>query len=286
MKTRVEQLTPNIAAKYLEKNTNNRTISQSLVDRYASDMSAGHWGLTHQGIAFDEDGNLLDGQHRCLAVIKSGVTVQILVTRELPTVVSSNGIDLFTRDLCDGGKNRSLANHLQISHGYANSNSVSGAVSNISFICTNTTSATVTTAQALHILEIYNEHIEFAVNRLRSCKLVRRIPIIGAVAFVRAANKAMVDEAAEFMVTGEGMQRGHPILTLRNWMINSRGIGASGTSQRSTLIDATFSALYHCLQKNELRMIKSNNIAWDYFVKQQRTNVQRVREILNTKSAS
>lgn len=284
MKTRIEQLTPILAAKYLEKNANNRTISQALVDRYAADMAAGNWGVTHQGIAFDNEGNLLDGQHRCLAVIKSGATVQLMVTRDLPSVVSSNGIDLFTRDLCDGGKNRSLANHLQISHGYANSTSIAGAVTNIGFICTSSSHVTMTTAQALHVLEIYKDDIHFAVNRLRSCKLVRRIPIIGAVAFVRASNKAMVEEAVECMVTGEGMKRGSPILTFRNWLINSPSIGASGSSQRAILVDATFGALYHFLHKNELRLIKTNNIAWDYFVKQQRTNVQKVREILRMKT--
>ena len=44
-------------------------------------MINGDWQLTHQGIAFDTTGRLIDGQHRLHAIIEAGVPVQILVTR-------------------------------------------------------------------------------------------------------------------------------------------------------------------------------------------------------------
>ena len=37
--------------------------------------------LNHQGFAFDEDGNLIDGQHRCKAIEICGLTIPVLVTR-------------------------------------------------------------------------------------------------------------------------------------------------------------------------------------------------------------
>ncbi len=51
------------------------------VAQLAHYMKEGHFQLTHQGIAFNEDGELFDGQHRLLAVMKSGVPVQMVVTR-------------------------------------------------------------------------------------------------------------------------------------------------------------------------------------------------------------
>jgi hypothetical protein len=44
-------------------------------------MKNGAFELTHQGIAFYEDGCLADGQHRLSAIVKSGVTVQMMVAR-------------------------------------------------------------------------------------------------------------------------------------------------------------------------------------------------------------
>ena len=77
----IETITPKQAEKYLQHNTSNRNLRKSLVSQYARDMENGKWRLTHQGIAFNCDGTLLDGQHRLKAIIESGVTVQMLVAR-------------------------------------------------------------------------------------------------------------------------------------------------------------------------------------------------------------
>lgn len=76
-----EVITPDVAAKYDALNKNVRNVIPSVVDRFARDMTSGRWRETHQGIAFDEDGFLVDGQHRIRAVIKSGVTVKMMVFR-------------------------------------------------------------------------------------------------------------------------------------------------------------------------------------------------------------
>lgn len=80
MRTVIETITPEIAAAYLLKNKSNRNISQLHVDALCRAMVGDEFYLTHQGIAFDEDGNLIDGQHRLCAVVKSGKPVKINVT--------------------------------------------------------------------------------------------------------------------------------------------------------------------------------------------------------------
>jgi len=82
--TRREIITPAIAARMLESNTHNRSLQQRLVSQYARDMLAGNWREHHQGIAFDIDGVLCDGQHRLHAIVESGVSVFMLVSRGLP----------------------------------------------------------------------------------------------------------------------------------------------------------------------------------------------------------
>ena len=73
-------ITPEIAADYLARNTDNRPLRQVVVNSYVRAMKRGQWKHTRQGIAFYKDGTLADGQHRLEAVRQSGVSVWMLVT--------------------------------------------------------------------------------------------------------------------------------------------------------------------------------------------------------------
>jgi hypothetical protein len=84
MKTIHQIIDPEIARRYLGYNTANRRVKSGVVERYARDMESGNWLKTHEGIAFSEDGELVDGQHRLLAVIKSGKNVGMTVTTGIP----------------------------------------------------------------------------------------------------------------------------------------------------------------------------------------------------------
>ena len=81
--SKIEKITPEIAAKMLLKNINNRPITQSRVMEYAREMRIKNFHFTGEAIKFDGDGNLLDGQHRLLAVEESKETVEMLVIRGL-----------------------------------------------------------------------------------------------------------------------------------------------------------------------------------------------------------
>jgi hypothetical protein len=83
MHTVIMDVGPDLAAEWLEGNVHNRPIHQKRVDLYAADMKAGRWKLTHQGIAFDVNGILRDGQHRLWALLASGCTIRIPVTFNL-----------------------------------------------------------------------------------------------------------------------------------------------------------------------------------------------------------
>lgn len=77
-----EQITPGVgAALYIFHNTHNRDIREGKVFDYRNGMKAGEWKKNHQGIAFYDNGNIADGQHRCAAIALSGVTITTLVTR-------------------------------------------------------------------------------------------------------------------------------------------------------------------------------------------------------------
>jgi len=77
-----EQFTPVLAAITISAhNKDNRTLRESTVNTYSRDMQNGKWRETHQCIAFNQDGDLIDGQHRLHAVLRSGETIWFYVAR-------------------------------------------------------------------------------------------------------------------------------------------------------------------------------------------------------------
>lgn len=80
----IENVDPGTAQRWLEKNKVNRKIRAPLVARYARDMAGRRWRITGQSLAFDIHGNLIDGQHRLKAIVKSGVTLSFAIIRGLP----------------------------------------------------------------------------------------------------------------------------------------------------------------------------------------------------------
>jgi hypothetical protein len=84
IETTTEIITPEKARQYLERNHCNRNVSPHHMQKMSRAMSAGMFFHTHQGIAFDTNGNLIDGQHRLAAIIDSDTTQTMQVTRNIP----------------------------------------------------------------------------------------------------------------------------------------------------------------------------------------------------------
>ncbi len=78
-------ITPELAELWLTRNVKNRKIRDPLVRALARDMADDQWAYTGEAVKFDRSGQLLDGQHRLKAVIKSGATVKMFVIPDLPS---------------------------------------------------------------------------------------------------------------------------------------------------------------------------------------------------------
>ena len=82
--SKVVELTPKLASEYLARNGINRPLSRALVAEYAHAMGRNEWMLNGEAIIISEEGRLLDGQHRCHAVIRAKKNVPILVVTGAP----------------------------------------------------------------------------------------------------------------------------------------------------------------------------------------------------------
>ena len=105
-----QEISPDVAKQYIRTNNQNRPLRKRRVDYYAKLMERGKWKLTHQGIAFDKNGVMIDGNHRMHAVVQSGLTMPFMVT---------HGIDHDTFDVVDVGYKRTAGNIFAI-HGVKN----------------------------------------------------------------------------------------------------------------------------------------------------------------------
>lgn len=80
---KVETVTPDVARKWLSTlpAEGQRKPMKTHVDFIAEQIAAGRWGLNGQGIILTASEGLLDGQHRCSAIVKAGKAVRTLVVR-------------------------------------------------------------------------------------------------------------------------------------------------------------------------------------------------------------
>jgi hypothetical protein len=84
MKYEIKNVTPDQAEKWLATNADfQRKLRESIVEKYARDMINQEWKVTHQGIAFDSKGRLIDGQHRLAAIVKADIPVKMLIVYDL-----------------------------------------------------------------------------------------------------------------------------------------------------------------------------------------------------------
>lgn len=75
----VYTINPVKAQKWLETMPINRPLSWPHIRRLADHMTKGNWRLNGEAIIFNDKGEMIDGQHRCNAVVLSGCEIKSFV---------------------------------------------------------------------------------------------------------------------------------------------------------------------------------------------------------------
>jgi hypothetical protein len=207
--TEIVEVTPQLAASWLERNhPENRAVNWPRVEVFANDMRAGAWRTTHQGLAFDEEGRLIDGQHRLHAIVSSRVPVQLLVVR---------GVGSFG-DPIDCGRTRSLG----MLSGFGNR--VTSCVNGLRML---EAGMALTSPMSLHeAREVHSHHAEWI-------EAIEKLPHMGrqAAGFWAACVYALPIDPPGLrafvsqVATGEMLRRGDPAFSYRSWAARSVKIG-------------------------------------------------------------
>ena len=76
-------VTPEMAREWLKRNKNNRKLKIHKVAKLRDDLRHGRFRTTHEGLAFNCNGDLKDGQHRLTAIVEEGIGAWMMVTTGL-----------------------------------------------------------------------------------------------------------------------------------------------------------------------------------------------------------
>jgi hypothetical protein len=217
IKTEIIEVTPKMAELMLDTNSLNRKPSQKVVDGYSIEMSRGDWTLNGESIKISNQGALLDGQHRLMACIKSGVTFKTMII---------NGLSPDAFDTIDIGKKRLAADTLFLS-GESNSKDLA-AVIRLAYLTEKHNAFTRSSGTAVtpKITTAYldeNPEIRRYIPKAHKKKLIQK-SIYGCLMYLmykKTGDESFSRSFFESIMDGTGVEAGSIEFLVRNFLINN-----------------------------------------------------------------
>jgi hypothetical protein len=220
------KLTPELATKWIETIVHNRSVNDTIVRTYVSELKAGNW-VSDNGttMSFDTNGELRDGQHRCWAVLNSGISMWVLVNYDVkPEAIKT----------IDQNYRRTVADTITMETKEINKSGVPYAI---------------TIAHALNFVhawihhkniyykrrilnkegwDMYQKHpgINYSAERICSTKLaIAPKTVCVAMHYIFSmveSHKPLVDIFFDKLINGDGLSAKSPILVIRNKFITAK----------------------------------------------------------------
>jgi hypothetical protein len=240
MKFQRMQISPAIAQEMLKNNTMNRVVKPNVVLTYAKAMMDGNWyDDSPEMIALTDGGTIVDGQHRLMAVIKAGKTVNMWVAK---------GVSTDAMPFLDQGAKRSVADIFGIK-GIPNERNVTAIIKSYLRICSNKTVANAANSDdkvySKLILDIYEKYPDYwnqiTTESMEFRKLFMKHVHISMLGGYYAAfcdrNSKQAKEFMEKLCTGVGITNAKdPVSALRNHFIKQRTAHMKTTSEYNNAV--------------------------------------------------
>lgn len=217
LRSRTVELNSSLAQILLDTQSRNRRVKPTLVEKIARDISEGRWQLNAQPLLIDSEAHLGDGQHRCLAVIRSGRSVPVVVTF---------GISANAFATLDSGLSRSPSDMLFLRGEKATTN-LSRALNLVSLykrglMKRNRWSVVASNAEREQLLE---EHQDIR-DSVRRCEPAKPVIAPGVLAFVHWRGHQLAEHAANQFVDavaiGANLADDSPAFVLRETLLRNK----------------------------------------------------------------
>lgn len=215
-------VTPDMATRWLRANFRNRAVSDDTVLAYARDMLAGRWQPTHQGIAFNDRDQLIDGQHRLMAVVRIAKPVRMMVTFGLPSQIA--GAEMTTMDCVDRGRTRSVGDQLKIQHGLKGGAQIASVAASLAHLCVGERVRRLSVGQTLDTYRLFEPGVNYVLENRAKESGLKSAAVLAAFAFAYSVKGAEVKWRFAMLNTGQEIE-GSPVLRqLREFLLANESL--------------------------------------------------------------
>lgn len=234
----------------LSRNTKNRNVREKIVSAYESEITSGNWLLTNQGIGVSDDGQLIDGQHRLMAIRKCGYPpVPLLVVRGLADDV---------RLVVDRQAKRSVRDALFFALGERVSRHAPAICrALIHYADCGNKGKVESIHQLIDVLHENMEIINDIVEAPKNCNTFSAAHLSAFVSAVKQTGKS--SEVVQFIKSvedGENLNKKMPAYHLRNFVINNKNAVGGGSVQLDRYTKTLKATLAH-LNGEEMGVLRS-----------------------------
>lgn len=268
-------VTPEIAQRWLENNFRNRPIAEDVVAAYARDMTNGIWVPTHQGVAFNDQDALIDGQHRLHAIVRCGKTVRMMVTFGLPSKIE--GAEMTTMDAVDRGRTRSVADQLKIQHGLKDGTAIAAICSSLGCICYGHRTRRLSVGQTLEIFRAFEEPVKRVIAGRAKEHGLRATGVLAGFAFAIAAS-AGASVVFQRLNDGRKLPPKSPTKLLRDFLTSDDAKLLSRSTDRG-LAELVLQAIFLEQKGREIAKLELAQEGAEHFRKLQPERVAKIAEL-------
>jgi len=243
----VEKITPKKAASMLNANHNNRRLREGVAEQYAADMRAGKWTVCTAPIAFYDDGDLADGQHRLWAIVESDFSTTFTIMRGLPRQAGLNIDTGAPRTLVDNAKISGMNDDL--------SNELLGVVR--AFATGDRTTGRLSNSQRLDLIAKHGDEARWAIAHGTRGRNLHNVCVTAAIAraYVYEGNHERLAEFGQVLSTGYGNGEGDTAaITLRNKLIETSGVPTKAWGETFLKVQ---NCIYYFMRHRKLTVLKS-----------------------------
>lgn len=216
-------ITPDQAARLLERNENNRKFSPNAkrFRQLCRALTNGEWQFNGDAIRIDWNGRLIDGQHRLQAVVATGTPIDTILVE---------GLNPQSQETMDTGKARTVADFLSM-RGEKNAAILAAVILRRSVADATTLKTAFGIGASVRTvseqLAYFNDHPELREYAARGQAIRKNVALTGALAATLMVEFDRRDkEDSDYfwarLYDGAGLPDGSPILVLRNTLIRLR----------------------------------------------------------------
>jgi hypothetical protein len=257
------KVTPALATDWLETQqgpdktdkTRNRKFSERRADLYAAMMKRDDWYATNQGIGFDTEGCLFDGQHRLTGIIKANMAATLLVVTGLPRK---------SQLVVDQGFMRRAEDQIRLREGW-DVTARHVAVAKQMILGVHPYEHYKVLPDVIFMHKFYVTHhkaVEFALACFDQHAQVRGVSVTPVMAPVARAfysqDHNRLKEFADILLTGLSARLGDSgALVLRNWMIAGRDkkLSSRRYGERQLIYKKSSMALDAFIKKQQIKVL-------------------------------